>query len=296
MLSQNERSIELKLSGKIPWWGKIVGKIILSRIPIEYRSWYSHVFTHGDMANPDYAYSTFIRHYGAFRTHNTKKSYVCLELGPGDSLFTSMIAFAYGAAHTYLVDVGAFATCDMSQYRCMAAALRKWNIPFPEIESIETIEGLLGATNADYFTSGLSSLREIPSSSVDLIWSEATLEHIRLSEFSPLFMECKRILRPGGLCSHRVDLRDHLSGGLNNLRFGNGLWESRFMSKSGFYTNRVNYRMMLNVCEDIGFGIEADVFRKWDELPLNRRRIAEEFREYTDEELCISGFDLILRC
>ena len=41
------------------------------------------------------------------------------------------------------------------------------------------------------------------------------------------------MIRPGGLCSHVVDLKDHLGGALNNLRFSQRVWESRTMAGSG---------------------------------------------------------------
>jgi len=38
--------------------------------------------------------------------------------------------------------------------------------------------------------------------------------------------ECKRTLKNDGLASHRVDLKDHLRGSLNNLRLRREIWES----------------------------------------------------------------------
>jgi len=45
------------------------------------------------------------------------------------------------------------------------------------------------------------------------------LEHIRKKEFVDTIIETKRILKPNGICSHEIDLRDHLNESLNNLRF-----------------------------------------------------------------------------
>lgn len=67
--------------------------------------------------------------------------------------------------------------------------------------------------------------------------------------------ELGRVLKPDGICVHRVDLNDHLGGCLNNLRFTDAIWESVLFRESGFYANR----------------------------------------RLTDEDLLVSGFDLVLR-
>lgn len=78
---------------------------------------------------------------------------------------------------------------------------------------------VLAATNSQYFTDGLSSLRSIPTHSIDFIFSQAVLEHLRKHEFLDMMKELRRILKPTGICSHQVDLKDHLGGALNNLTF-----------------------------------------------------------------------------
>ena len=65
--------------------------------------------------------------------------------------------------------------------------------------------------------------------------------------------ELFRILKPNGVCSHRVDLRDCLDGGLNNLRFSEARWEDALFRKSGFYTNRIRFREMVEIFEQAGF-------------------------------------------
>ena len=66
--------------------------------------------------------------------------------------------------------------------------------------------------------------------------------------------EFRRIIVNNGKMSHNADLKDHLGGALNNLgsalnnlRFSDCLWESEFMVKSGFYTNRLQHQDILNL-------------------------------------------------
>jgi hypothetical protein len=69
--------------------------------------------------------------------------------------------------------------------------------------------------------------------------------------------ECRRVLSDTGVASHSVDLKDHLEGGLNNLRFSEKLWESDFFVNSGFYTNRIQFYEMLNHFKEPG----SEIFR-----------------------------------
>lgn len=130
---------------------------------------------------------------------------------------------------------------------------------------------------------------------MDFIWSQAVLEHIRKAEFLDTMLELRRIIRPDGVCSHVVDLKDHLGGRLNNLRFPENLWESNFMSSSGFYTNRIRYSEMVDIFAQAGFSVEVVSLKQWQNLPTPKAKMSEKFKNLLDEELCISGFSLLLR-
>ena len=75
----------------------------------------------------------------------------------------------------------------------------------------------------------MSSIKKIPSNSVDLIFSQAVMEHIRKKDFEAMNSELYRVLKKDGVISHQIDLRDHLGGGLNNLRFSDSLWNQIFL-------------------------------------------------------------------
>ena len=117
------------------------------------------------------------------------KGLVFLELGPGDSLFSSILAKGYGASQSIAVDDGEFSDHNIENYIKMISYLKEKGIKFPDIGHIKNIEELMQAINAKYYTSGLLSLKNIESETVDFIWSEAVLEHIRLSEFYLILIE-----------------------------------------------------------------------------------------------------------
>lgn len=280
----------------IPWHTKIIGKIILSRIPLSYNHWKTlGIFKHGKMQDPSYVLAVFKKHYDRVNFKRKGKGFVALELGPGDSLCSALVARCFGASLTYLVDVENFAKDDLASYHAMTDYLRKLGYNTNNINGVRTFAEMMEKMGANYSTKGLQSLREMPDQSVDFIWSQAVLEHLKLKDFLDIMRELRRILRADGVCSHRIDLKDHLGGALNHLRFSDKLWESNLFVSSGFYTNRIRYSEMLELFESAGFSVTVIAKDKWDRLPTPRPCLADKFRKLPDEELSISGFDVVLK-
>jgi len=283
------------LKASVPWWGKILAKIFLSRLPFGYGFWQGlGLFRHGTWIP-----SSTHREYLLVMSEKQASPAICLarvvlEIGPGDSVATAIVAYAYGA-RALLVDAGRFAKTGLSGYRALCVALSKQRLAPPDLSGARSLVDVLSACEAKYLTSGLESLRQIDTESVDHIFSQAVLEHVRRREFAATMRECRRILKPSGVCSRRVDLKDHLGGGLNSLRFSERVWESSLFSESGFYTNRIQYGDMLAMFNAAGFDIIATEVDRWDRLPISRLKLASEFREIPDEELRVSGFHVLLR-
>lgn len=279
---------------KIPWQSKILAKIVLSRLPYSYSFWQRlGLFRHGHMDTSQYAISVFNSHVERAGLTGKLSGKTILELGPGDSIATAIIATAQDA-RVILVDAGAFARTDISPYLELQRAISDKGYLSPDLTGCRSIQDILSICSVSYLTEGLKSLNKIENDTVDFIFSQAVLEHIRRGEFAETMKQCHRILKPEGICSHRVDLRDHLGGALNNLRFSTHIWESEFFASSGFYTNRIQYSQMLQLFVDAGFSIEVTDTRRWETLPTARKKLAREFREISDDELCISGFDVLL--
>ena len=279
----------------IPWWGRICAKLMLARLPAGYATWRSlNLFRHGAMHRVDYALRVFQRHFA--RLEGARRGgFVALEIGPGDSLFSGMIAAAHGATHTYLIDAGPFATTDVAVYQRASRELRERGIDAPALDAANDFAGVLSACRTSYGTQGLRSMREVPPASVDFMWSQAVLEHVRKREFLETMRECRRILRSGGICSHQIDLRDHLGGALNNLRFSERVWESEIVANSGFYTNRIPFGEMLSLFQQAGFEVEVGEVHRWPSLPTPRKRLAREFSTVPDADLLVADFDVLLR-
>jgi SAM-dependent methyltransferase len=279
----------------VPWWAKIAAKVVLSRLSIDYGRWQRFgLFKHGAMNDPAYAFRVVESHVKRSGLDGLQGLTV-LELGPGDSVAAAVVARALGAEATYLVDSGDFAAAGMATYVAMQTYLEGVGLHPPDLRSCATRQDVLEVCGATYLTHGTESLKTIAAASVDLVFSQAVLEHVRLTDFAPSQLELRRVLRSTGLASHTVDLRDHLGGALNNLRISDALWEAEWMARSGFYTNRLRLSEVLDCLSRAGFTAEVTDTQRWDRLPTPKRKLQARFRHFPEEELCVSTFDIVGR-
>ena len=137
-------------------------------------------------------------------------------------------------------------------------------------------------------------MQNLEPSFIDMIFSQAVLEHVRSNGFQHFVFECYRVLKDSGVCSHCIDLKDHIGGGLNNLRIKRFIWESNFFSTSGFYTNRIRFKKILSSFSYARFIYKDINVKRWDVLPIQRQDLDAEFSIMDDDELLISEFDILL--
>jgi SAM-dependent methyltransferase len=248
----------------IPWFVKLTGKIVLSRLPVSPLAWQRlNLFRAGVMDDEQSARQIFFKHLSSTGLTDLHGRTI-LELGPGNGLLSGKFANELGAAKTWLIDA----------------------VPLAEPASFP---------NTFYRSEGLKSLKEIPTASVDYLFSNAVLEHIRLKEFPSLMEETRRILKPDGLCSHQIDFRDHLGGALNNLRFSESRWESDFMASSGFYTNRIPWPRMAQMIAAAGYSISMVKQDCWPSLPTPQPSMAEPYQDMKAQDLLTWSCHVILR-
>ena len=101
----------------------------------------------------------------------------------------------------------------------------------PDLRSLDTMLDSIGAV---YLCDGVDSLKTIERGSVDFLFSDSVLEHIKLAELEELFAQLFWISKVGSIASHNIDYRDHLGGGQNYLGFLKDLWESEFHRRLAF--------------------------------------------------------------
>jgi SAM-dependent methyltransferase len=287
--------MSVSLRAGVPWWARIGAKVVLSRLPIAYTVWRRlNLFAHGQMIRPAYALGVFRQHF-ANAELSAGSPFVALEMGPGDSLASALIARAHGAVHTHLIDEGNFATIEVESYRAVARHLASEGLELASFEDARNVSDVLRMFAATYHCSGLRSLRALPPASVDFIWSHAVLEHVRREAVPEMAREWRRVLRPGGVCSHHVDLTDHLGGSLNNMRIPGRWWEREWMARSGFYTNRLRKSEFLQIFVEAGFSTRVVSLKTWEKSPISRRALAMEFAGLSDDDLTVRNFQVVLR-
>jgi hypothetical protein len=288
----------------IPWWMRIIVKIFLARLPFTYNFWKAlHFFEHGEMNQPRKSIEVFLTHaqtaglidFSQIPPRVKKANqYTLLEIGPGDSLFTAVLAKCFQFKQSWLVDAGYYAEKDINLYRSLIEQLHLEGYEINFSAAATTTNELLDLCNAKYLTGGIDSLKDISSNSVNYCFSNAVLEHIPLVDFKSMVQELYRVMHQEGVSVHRVDLKDHLGGELNNLRFSKSIWESRCFTQSGFYTNRIRYSEMLRIFSDAGFLYSISKVSCWDKLPTPVDKLHISFREIPLEDLLVSGFDIVL--
>lgn len=277
----------------MPWWARMSAKLILSSLPVPYGFWSKlNLFRHGQMDSAEYALSCFNGHWAATQDMNQRPRTI-LELGPGDSLASSLIGYALGVRQSYMIDSGAYATLAAEPYVRLRSRLMQL---YPQVRQpdFSSVDEMLAAVGGHYLTSGTDSMRGLPDASVDLVFSQAVLEHVPLDELEEQFRQTRRILHPDGVVSHQVDLRDHLGNGLNNLRFSHSFWESPRVHRGGFYTNRVRLPTYLEMFRRCRLGVRHLELSRWPRLPIERNQLDRSFRDLSDEDLTVSSFRVLL--
>lgn len=277
------------------WRSRIFAKLLLSRIPVSYSEWAKvGLFRHGNMDDFSYAWRILQMHS---KILDKSSGWRGLELGPGDGLLSAFLAPAVGATGLSLVDAGDYAHKDVQRYLTQIAAFNSANPEMiqPSFEHLNSIESMLSNVGGEYYSNGLRSLNSLSTASFSLIYSQAVLEHIRRHEFEATMIECRRLLSEDGVMSHVVDFKDHLGGKLNNMRISSGLWERDwYAADSGFYTNRLRLSEILKVCKNAGFNVEIRNLKRWEQIPIKRSQLAEEFCSLSDDDLLVNEAHLIM--
>jgi len=220
-----------------------------------------------------------------------------LELGPGDGILSALLAPALKSAGLSLLDSDDYIDKDINKYyRQVNHFLDRYNqYVLPDYSSSTTIDEILQSAGGAYYYKGLPSLRSLKDNSFDIIYSQAVLEHIKRNEFSETIRQCRRLLKPGGIMSHVIDFKDHLGGGLNNLRIPSSLWERAwFASKGNFYTNRLRYSEVIRIFEDYGFVVKVVEVNRFETIQIQKKHLAREFSDLSEDDLSISEAHLVM--
>ena len=133
---------------------------------------------------------------------------------------------------------------------------------------------------------------DLPQHSMDFICSNNTFEHIPEAILQDILLEFKRVLKPGGLMSHFIDMSDHFAHSdthitiYNFLRFSRLAW--KLMDNSIQPQNRMRLRDYRELYARLDIPSRELSVRPGDLDALDSIHIHQEFAAYSREELAVS--------
>jgi SAM-dependent methyltransferase len=141
----------------------------------------------------------------------------------------------------------------------------------------------------------------LPSTSLDVVFSNSVLEHVPGPVIERCLAEARRILRAGGVVFHSVNCGDHYAyvdrkvHQLNYLQFSDAEW--RKWNNTFLYQNRLRAIDFVEMARAAGFTIALDTSRPHPMRlqQLDTIQVHPQFARYTREQLAITSIDFIGR-
>ncbi|MEZ0227133.1 MAG: methyltransferase domain-containing protein [Planctomycetota bacterium] len=233
-----------------------------------------------------------------------------LELGPGHTLVPGILFYVNGARSYTGVDLFPIAgkasdlyrrardhlerrapllpLADPSVKEARAEALRR----FDEVAKLDGPEVVLDETKVCCRYPVDAAKLPFPDASFDVVLSNASFEHF--SDPVAAVRECTRVMAPGGLALHQIDLRDHrdFSNPLEFLRYEEADWKDLYKDKPFCFTNRFRKSDFERAFAESGLvvsGVEVNMKTTLD--PTLRARLHPRFRDRSQEDLeAVSAF------
>lgn len=168
----------------------------------------------------------------------------------------------------------------LAQLRALAAQ--------PDTGSFET---LTQALHIEYLVQDARHL-SLPDASIDLVHSNNTFEHIYPDILRDILPEFKRVVRPGGLQSHFIDLSDHFAHFDTSitiyhfLRFSPSAW--RFIDNSVQPLNRLRVTDYRRLYHAAGLPISEEQLRPGSIEMLRQGPVHPFFQGNTEAENAVS--------
>jgi SAM-dependent methyltransferase len=231
------------------------------------------------------------------------------EFGAGWDLAVPLAYAQLGVGRQVLVDIRPSARVELVTHtiaslerlrpeleEAAGRPLRALGGPVSSVAELEPRFGIRYLAPCDARATGL------PAASVELVTSTDTCEHIPRADLAEIFAECRRLLRPDGVFSCRIDLQDHYSyfdrslSRYHFLRFGDRAWS--LVNSPLHFQNRLRAPEYLRLVREAGFELVAENpsgpseqgREELRELPL-----AERFRGFSLDDLGVTILSFVAR-
>lgn len=277
----------------------------------------------GGTVSAQYCYSVYLRHLVMADQHGLATApHTIAELGPGDSVGIGLMALLTGAERYYALDAVRHASTkanllvfdelvELLMVRAPIPSGGEFTEILPELSEYRFPRGILSESRLaqalapdrlDYLRNALTGnltagpinyfspmerMSEIPSNSVDLIVSQAVMEHV--DQLEEIYTECFRALKPGGFMSHQIDLRCH-----DTAPEWNGHWKYSELTwrlmRGGrpWFINRQPCSTHLSLVKRAGFYLCAEI-KQFASFGVASKQLASRFQSLSDGDLRTSG-------
>jgi SAM-dependent methyltransferase len=270
-----------------------------------------HSFPVGDAALRQ-KFARAVAHAGSYETHGPGVPLgdaTFFEFGAGWDLAIPVSYALLGVGKQILVDIRPSARLELVNTTIAAyerlrpeleetagRPLRVLGGPVASLAELEPRFGIRYLAPCDARDTGL------PAASVELVSSTDTCEHIPASDLAEIFAECRRLLRPGGVFSCRIDLQDHYSyfdpslSRYHFLRFSDPVWA--LVNSPLHFQNRLRAPEYLGLVREAGFELVVEnpsgPSEQGREL-LSALPLAERFRGFSLDELGVTILSFVAR-
>jgi SAM-dependent methyltransferase len=281
----------------VRWLGKAAVQKAIGHLPQGERL--NYVFQRRVLRNLPSSDAAFARkveraehHLAALDEHGPRRprnELVFYEFGAGWDLIVPLTYFKHGIRRQILVDIRPSVRLDL-----VADTARRLGLDPPRD---------LAEVGIEYLAPRDARNTGLPPASVDFISSTDTCEHIPPDDLSRIFVECRRLLRPDGIFSCRIDMQDHYSyfdpsvSRYNFLRFSEQTW--RLVNSPIHFQNRLRRNDYLALLDEAGLEVvqERPSRPSEDDLALLRQlELAERFRNgYPLDELGVKTLAFVAR-
>jgi hypothetical protein len=282
-----------------------------------------------------YCYSVWMRHLAIIAQEvPTFRPSMVAQIGPGDSLGVGIAALLCGAAQYVGLDVVERADprrdvavldelVELLEHRApipdgrlfpnLLPALSSYNFPnrlFADDgprrvrldgEHVESIRAaLLDRKQVLYDDIPVGyvapwGLRTLDRHSVDLVLSQAALQHIphdpERSELAGAFAAMSRWVKKGGVISHQIDFGFPGPGAWNqHWRHSDAAWRV-VRGNRPFFENRVPCSIYLRLCEEYDFDVVS--VKRVEAEGLPREQVAPRFRVLPEEDFVTASAHIV---
>lgn len=248
---------------------------------------------------------------------------IVAELGPGDSIGIGLAALLSGVEKYYALDVVRYSDLQTNlevfdelvllfknreavpaddEFPSMNPKLRSYAFPHALL-SDEALNSALDPERVEEIRSSVEQVGKqhsrilyhapwadpavIQPHSVDMIYSQAVLEHVK--DLSEVYSAMRRWLKPNSVMTHQIDYRCHGKADTWNghWTYSDPIWKL-IVGRRPYLLNRMPHSEHMRLLQEHGFDILAEkTVRSASEL--QKRQLATRFRTLSEQDLTTSG-------